>query len=94
MVNPQRTPGVVIEQVMDKQYKVRYGDNQHTKVATQNMVPVNSQVKEANSENINMDNEDIIEEDTGLTQQLRTVNPSPLREVPGTDHQGADAWPW
>ena len=76
------------EQVMDKQYKVRYGDNQHTKVATQNMLPVNSQVTEANSE-------DIIEEDTGLTQQIRTVNPSPtLREVPGTDHQGADSRPW
>ena len=48
MLNPQRTPRVVIEQVMDKQYKVRYGDNQYTKVATQNMVPVNSQVTEAN----------------------------------------------
>ena len=35
-------------------------------------------------------------EDTGLTQQLRTANPSILREVPGTgtDQQGADAWPW
>ena len=29
--------------------------------------------------------------DTGLMQQLRTVNPSLLREVPGTDQQGADA---
>ena len=32
-VNPQRTRGVVVEQVMDRQYKVRYGDDQHTKVA-------------------------------------------------------------
>ena len=49
MVNPQRTCGMIIEQVMDKQYKVRYGDNQHTKVATQNMLLVNSQGTEANS---------------------------------------------
>ena len=38
MENPQRTRGVVVEQVMDRQYrqyKVRYGDDQHTKVATQ-----------------------------------------------------------
>ena len=43
-----------------------------------------------------MDTEDIIEEDTGLTQQLRTANPSILREVPGmaTDQEHADAWPW
>ena len=79
---------------MDKQYKVRYGDNQHTKVATKNMVLVISQVTEANPEDMNMDTEDMIEEDTGLTQQLRTVNPSPLREVPGADQQGAEAWPW
>ena len=79
-VNPQRTV----------QYKVRYGDDQHTKVTTKNMVPVISQV----TEDMDMDTEDIIEEDTGLTQQLRTVNPSPLREVPGPDQQGADAWPW
>ena len=58
------------------------------------MVPVNSQVTEANPEDMNVDTEDIIEEDTGLTQQIRTVNPSPtLREAPGTDHQ-ANAWPW
>ena len=79
---------------MDRQYKVRYGDDQHTKVATQNMVPVISKVTEANPVDINMDTEDIIEEDTGLTQQLRTGNPSSPREVPGTDQQGADAWPW
>ena len=36
-VNPQRTRGVTVEQVMDRQYKVRYGDDQHTKVATQKM---------------------------------------------------------
>ena len=93
-VNPQRTPGVVVEQVMDRQYKVRYGDDQHTKVATQNMVPVISQVTEANPVNMHMDTEDIIEKDTGLTQQLRTGNPSSLREVPGSDQQGADAWQW
>ena len=59
------------------------------------MVPVNSQVTEANPEDMNVDTEDIIEEDTGLTQQIRTVNPSPtLREAPGTDHRGPDAWPW
>ena len=73
---------------MDKQYKVGYGDNQHTKVATQNILLVNSQVKEANPEDINVDTEDIIEEDTGLMQQIRMENPSPtLREAPG-------AWPW
>ena len=87
-VNPQRTRGVV---VMDRQYKVRYRDDQHTKVATKNMVPVISQV---NPVDMDMDTENKIEEDTGLTQQLRTVNPFPLREVPGTDQQGADAWPW
>ena len=69
-VNPQRTRGVV---VMDRQYKVRYRDDQHTKVATKNMVPVISQV---NPVDMDMDTENIIEEDTGLTQQLRTVNPS------------------
>ena len=58
------------------------------------MVPVISQATEANPEDMNMDIEGTVEEDTGLTQQLRTVNPSPLREVPGTDQQGADAWPW
>ena len=36
-----------------------------------------------------------MEEDTGLTQQISTVNPSPtLREVQCTDHQGTDSWPW
>ena len=81
---------------MDRQYKVRYGDDQHTKVATQNMVPVIEQVTEVNPVEMSMDTEDIIEEDTGLTQQLRTANPSILREVPGmaTDQERADAWPW
>ena len=74
---PTRTHGVIIEQVMEKQYKVRYVDNQHTKVATQNMLPVNSQGTEVNPEDTNFDTEDIIEEDTGLTQQISTVNPSP-----------------
>ena len=55
MVNPQRTHGVIIEKVMDKQYKVRYRDNQHTKVAIHNMLPVNSQGTEANPEDTNFD---------------------------------------
>ena len=38
------------------------------KVATQNMLLVNSQVTEANPEDTNVDTEDMIEEDTGLTQ--------------------------
>ena len=67
IVNPQRTCGVIIEQLMKKQYKVQYGDNQHMKVASQNMLPVNSQGTEVNHEDTNFDTEDIIEEDTGLT---------------------------
>ena len=94
-VNPQRTCGVIIEQVMEKQYKVRYRDNQHTKVATKNMLPVTSQGTEVNPEDTNFDTEDTSEEDTGLIQQISTVNPSPtLREVSGTDQQGTDSWPW
>ena len=79
-VNPQRTCGVIIEQVMEKQYKVWSRDNQHTKVATQNMLPVISQDTEVNPEDINIGIEVIIEdieEDTGLTQQMIMVNPSP-----------------
>ena len=36
MVNSQRTCGVIVEQVMGKQYRIGYGDNQHTKVTTNN----------------------------------------------------------
>ena len=85
----QRTCGVIIEQVTKKQYKVQYRDNQHAKVATQNMLLVISQETEVNPEDTNIDIEDIIEdieEDTGLTQQKIMVNPSPTpKEVPGTD---------
>ena len=85
-VNPQRACGVIIEQVTKKQYKVRYRDNQQTKVATNNMVPVITPNTVDKTENINIDTEDI-EEDTGLTQLMRTVNPTPPpKEVPGTDN--------
>ena len=33
-LNPQRTCGVIVEQMMTKQYRVRYGNNQYTKVNT------------------------------------------------------------
>ena len=56
--NPQRTRGVVVEQVMDRQYKVRYGDDQHTKVATKNTVLIISQVTEANPVDMDMNTED------------------------------------
>ena len=93
--NPQRTCGVIKEQVMEKQYKVRYGANQHTNVATRNMLLVISQDTEVNPEDTNIGIEDIIEEDTGLTQQIRRVNPSPTpREVPGTGQQDTNPSPW
>ena len=41
-VNPQRKGGVIVEQMMKKQYRARYGNNQYTKVNTVNMVPANS----------------------------------------------------
>ena len=41
-VNTQRTCGVVVEQMIAKQYRVRYGNNQYTKVSTVNMVLANS----------------------------------------------------
>ena len=93
MVNPQRTRGVVIEQIMDRQYKIRYGDDQHTKVATKNMVPVIEQATEANPVEATIDTEDVIEEDTGLTQQLRSGNPPTHKDTPGTDYQEEDDWP-
>ena len=40
-VNPQRTHGVIVEQMMTKQNRVRYDNNQYTKVNTVNMVPAN-----------------------------------------------------
>ena len=92
-VNPQRTRGVVIEQIMDRQYKIRYGDDQHTKVATKNMVPVIEQVTEANPVETTVDADDVIEEDTGLTQQPRTENQSMDKDTPGTDYQEEDDWP-
>ena len=91
-VNQQRTRGLVIEQIMDKQYKIRYGDDQHTKVATKNMVPVIEQVTEANPVEATVNAEDVIEEDTGLTQQLRTENPPTHKDTPGTDYQEEDDW--
>ena len=93
-VNPQRTCGVIVEQVMAKKYRVRYGDNQHTKMTTNNMVPVNTPNPEANPEDINITIEDI-EEDAGLTQQPMMVNfTPPPKEVPGTDHRDTDPSPW
>ena len=77
---------------MDRQYKIRYGDDQHTKVAPKNMVPVIEQVAVANPVEVTIDTEDTIEEDTGLT--LRTEDPPIPKEIPGTDQEDADAWPW
>ena len=60
-----------------------------------NLLPVISQDAEVNPGDTNIGTEDIIEEDTGLTQQISTINPSPtLREVPGTDQQGTNNSPW
>ena len=74
--------------------KVRYGDNQHTKVTTSNMVPANTPDPEDNPEDINVTIEDI-EEDTGLTQKPIIVNPTPpTKEVPGTDQCDRDLSPW
>ena len=47
-VNPQRTCGVIVEQMMTKHYRVRYENNQYTKVNTVNMVPANSASLEVN----------------------------------------------
>ena len=67
-VNSQRTHVLIVEQVIGKKYRVRYGDNQQTKVTTNNMVSFNTPDTEANPEENNITIEDI-EEDTGLTQQ-------------------------
>ena len=47
-VNSQRTHVVIVEQVMGKQYRVRYGNNQQTKVTTNNMVSFKTPEAEAN----------------------------------------------
>ena len=93
-VNPQRTCGVVIEQVLDKQNRIRYGDDQHIKVATKSMVPVMDQGTEANPVEVTVDTEDIIEEDTGSTQQFRVDNPLISKKTLGTDQEGTEAWLW
>jgi hypothetical protein len=85
---------VVIEQVLDKQYRIRYGDDQHIKVATKNMVPVMEQGTEANPVEVTVDTEDIIEEDTGLTQQFRIDNPLISKATLGTDQEDTEAWLW
>ena len=41
-VNPQRTCGIIVEKMRTKQCRVRYGNNQYTKVNTVNRVPLNS----------------------------------------------------
>ena len=85
-VNSQRTHVVIVEQVMGKQYRVRYGDNQQTKVTTNNMVSFNTPDTEANPEENNITIEDI-EEDTGLTQQpmIWFTLPYHHKEFLGTD---------
>ena len=83
---------MVIEQILDKQYRIRYGDDQHIKVATKNMVPVMEQGTEANPLEVTVDTEDTIEEDTGLTQQFRTDNPLISKETPGIDQEDTEAW--
>ena len=75
---------------MDRQYKIRYGDDQHTKVATKNMVPV---IEQTNPVETIVDADDVIEEDTGLTQQHRTENRSMDKDTPGTDNQEEDDRP-
>ena len=74
-VNPQRTCGIIVEQMMTKQYIVKYGNNQYTKVNTVNMVLANSAILEVDPEDDDL-NIDEIEEDTGLTQQPRGLCPA------------------
>ena len=81
---------------MTKQYRVRYGDDQYTKVNTVNIVLANSASLEVDPEDDDL-NIGEIEEDTGLTQQLRILHPSlPLEEVQGThmEHLGTPSSPW
>ena len=85
---------MVIEQILDKQYRIRYGDDPHIKVATKNMVPAMEQGTEANPVEVTVDTEDTIEEDTGLTQQFMTENPPTSKETPGIDQEDAEAWLW
>ena len=79
-----------------KQYRVRYRDNQYTKVNTVNIVPANSAGLEVDPEDDDLTIGDI-EEDTGLTQQPRKLHPAPQpEEVPGThrEHPDTPPSPW
>ena len=58
------------------------------------MVPPMEQGTEANPVEVTVDTEDIIEEDTGLTQQFRIDNPLISKETLGTDQEGRKAWLW
>ena len=69
---PQRTHGVIVEQMLKKQNRVRYGNNQYTKVNTVNMVPANSTGLEVDPEDDDLTIGEI-EEDTGLRQQPREL---------------------
>ena len=95
-VNPQRTCGVIVEQMMTKQYRVRYENNQYTKVNTVNMVPANSASLEVDPEDSDLTIGEI-EKDTGLTQQPRELRRAlPPEEVQGThtEHPDAPSSPW
>ena len=95
-VNPQRTRGIIVEQMMTKQYRVRYGNNQYTKVNTVNMVPAYSASLVVNPEDDNLTIGEI-EEDTGLTQQPRELHLAlPPEEIQGThtEHPDTPSSPW
>ena len=82
--------------MMTKQYRVRYGNNQYTKVNTVNMVPANSTGLEVDPEDDDLTIGEI-EEDTGLRQQPRELRPAlPPEEVPGkhTEHPDTPSMPW
>ena len=74
---------MVIEQVLDKQYRIRYGDDQHIKVATKNMVPVMEQGAEVNPVEVTVDTEDTIEEDTTIQDRQPTDIQRDTRYRPG-----------
>ena len=84
MVNPHGRCGIIVEQMMKEQYRVRHGNSQYTKVNTVNMVPVNTADPEANPEDINITIEDK-EEDTG--GGLVVCPTLPPYEFPSTDHR-------
>ena len=79
------------------QYRVRYGDNQYTKVNTVNMVPVNTADPEANPEDINIQHPH-----RGYRGGHRFdtttygVSPCPITwfPFPGTDHPDTYPLPW